>query len=46
MDTKGQADTVMVRSEGHGYGTIAKSLGMSKSMVVRIVKRFEVVVNK
>ena len=39
--TKDQADTVMtMRSEGHGYGTIARSLGMSKSMVVRIVKRF------
>ena len=45
--TKGQADTVMaMRSEGHGYGTIARSLGMSKSMVVRIVKRFEVVETK
>ena len=39
--TKDQADTVMtMRSDGQGYGTIARSLGMSKSMVVRIVKRF------
>ena len=39
--TKDQADTVMtMRSEGNGYGTIARSMGMTTSMVRRIIKRF------
>ncbi len=39
--TKDQADTVMtMRSEGQGYGTIARSMGMTTSMVRRIIKRF------
>ena len=29
------------RSEGLGYGTISKSLGMSRSMVQRIIKSNE-----
>ena len=39
--SKDQADTVMtMRSEGQGYGTIARSMGMTTSMVRRIIKRF------
>ena len=30
------------KSEGQGLGTIAKSLGMSRSMVQRIVKNYPV----
>ena len=29
-----------MRSEGQGYGTIARSMGMTVSMVRRIIKRF------
>ena len=33
-----EAEVLKKRSEGEGYGTIARSLGMSRSMVQRIVK--------
>ena len=40
--TTDQAKHVMaMRSEGLGYGTIARSMGMTKSMVRRIIERFQ-----
>ena len=37
--TQFQVDEIMKkRMEGQGYGTICKSLGMSRSMVQRIIK--------
>ena len=38
-----EAEVLKKRSEGEGYGTIARSLGMSRSMVQRIVKDQEAV---
>ena len=38
-----KAEVLKKRSEGEGYGTIARSLGMSRSMVQRIVKDQEAV---
>ena len=41
--TNDQAKTVMeMRSQDLGYGTIARSMGMTISMVRRIIKRYEV----
>ena len=37
------AEIMEKRSQGQGYGTIARSLGMSRSMVQRIVQHEEVV---
>ena len=37
------AEVLKKRSEGEGYGIIARSLGMSRSMVQRIVKDQEAV---
>jgi len=36
------AEIMEKRSQGQGYGTIARSLGMSRSMVQRIVQQEEV----
>ena len=38
-----EAEVLKKRSAGEGYGTIARSLGMSRSMVQRIVKEQEAV---